>query len=479
MKLILILCLCTGGAAFAQEPEANRTPSKANVRKAPPLEPSWEFIVKDSANLNQIVQKNAWYQEFRKSPMFDGTFNQLSPVLFSLANEYGAAAKSWKGRLIDFVYDQVASGKPVQFSYYSRAGLTSPAVLTIFKLGKAEKKVVDTFVGLFRSGDDKEIETTGGKTQKVTPLLIRNQRFAIVVRDDCFSISRDPGLAGAKGAACTSLAKPKHDAVVKVQLSQVFPAFAGLREKFVSADDVVEMNMKWVSSGSRFEMMGGTLNFSNPETPLQKSKIAENLMRALPESTFFWGSLNLPSFNTFKDREFKNYLSAGAKVLKSRKPASYALFYAPYEAENKNTKAATGMLMQFKGANAATMEELAALLKEHKSGEVFMRPVCDDMIVLSNQKLLVQLVDEVCAKKRASVADAMKVDSSLEDAARFFFSPGRMLSRYMKMGWEKSKKVSSPAEIEMAERLLEDLPSYHYSGKLDSKLMTFSSVVTK
>jgi hypothetical protein len=98
------------------------------------------------------------------------------------------------------------------------------------------------------------------------------------------------------------------------------------------------------------------------------------------------------------------------------------------------------------------------------------------MIVLSNQKLLVQLVDEVCAKKRASVADAMKAES-VEESARFFFSPGRMLSRYMKMGWEKSKKVSSPAEIEMAEKLLEDLPSYLYSGKLDAKLMTFSPVI--
>ena len=316
----------------------------APTRREAPLQPTWQVTLKDSRYLQQMVQKNSWYQEFRQTPLYMGFMQKLSPVLFSLADEYGPSAQSWKGRLLDYAYDKIMAGQPIVISYYNRTSLVSPVVISLFNLPSANSKVAEGLIKVFRSGEDKEIEIEGAPKLKVTPLLIRGQKFAAFLKDKCLIISRDPKLVSMTAQNCGQLKAPAMDGVFQLRLSQQFPALNGLREKFLVADDVLQVNLKWNSSAYKFEPDAAQVGLKEP-SPFQKAKLQSAVVKALPSSAFFYATATLPSLEAVNGDSVTRYFKEDKKALVKRKPTSVTLFYSPFmdysEIEEEKNKVKT------------------------------------------------------------------------------------------------------------------------------------------
>lgn len=496
---IFSFILLTTLAGFAQKDGKDRSSDASKsppVRRSAPLLPTWQLALKDSRYLNQIVQKNAWFDEFRQTPLYGGLMQKLSPVLFSMADEYGPSAQSWKGRLLDYAYDKIMDGQPVLVSYYNRSSLVSPVVISLFDLPSANSKIAEGLIKIFRSAEDKEIELEGAVKIKVTPLLIRNQRFAVFLKDKCLVISRDPELVSLNALGCKDLKAPIADGTFQLRISQQFPALNGLREKFLATDDILQMNLKWNSSLYKFEPDAAQVQL-NGLSPFQKGKLSAAVIKGLPATSFFYATATLPSLDSVDGQGVAQYFKEDKKTLLKRKPRSVTLFYAPYteysedEEENKvkvkkevsEWKMGTGLLLHYPSASARTLEDLSQLMKGQKAGEIFMRPVCKDLIALSNRKNMIRLVDEVCGKKRPSFAELNEKWgqrlTKKDISAAFYFSSGKLMSRYMQMGWEKNKHKTGelPIEIKQSQMLVESLPDYLFSGTIDKNLLLMKSTL--
>jgi len=497
---ILSFVLFTTLASFAQEDGedgSSDAPEGPPVRRSAPLLPTWQLTLKDSRYLNQMVQKNAWFQEFRQTPLYMGLMQKLSPVLFSMADEYGPSAQSWKGRLLDYAYEKIMAGQPVVVSYYNRPSLVSPVVISLFDLPSANSKIAEGLIKVFRSAEDKEMELEGAVKIKVTPLLIRNQKFAVFLKDKCLVISRDPELVSLNALGCKDLKAPAADGVFQLRISQQFPALNGLREKFLATDDILQMNFKWNSSLYKLEPDAAQVQLKGL-SPFQKGKLSAAVVKGLPATSFFYATATLPSLGSVDGEGVAKYFKEDKKTLLKRKPTSVTLFYTPFieyseveEEKNKvkgkkeitEWKMGTGLLLHYPSASTKTLEDLSQLMKGQKAGEIFMRPVCKDLIVLSNQKNMIRLVDEVCGKKRPSFAELNeKWGQQLtkkDISAAFYFSSGKLMSRYMQMGWEKNKNKAGelPIEIKQSQKLVESLPEYLFSGTTDKNLLLMKSTL--
>ncbi len=489
-KLVLAIACVFGGGTLAQE--------EVEVRKSPPLEATWQLTIKDSRNFQQMVQKNVWFQEFRQTPFYYGAIQKISPVLFSLADEYGPSAQSWKGRLLDYAYEKIIDGQPVLVSYYNRASLVSPIVISLFDIPDSKIKAATALIKVFRSAEDKEIELKNGMKAFVTPLLIRNQKFAVSLMDKCLIISRDPQLVALQSLNCKNLKKPSLDGIFEIKLSQQFPALNGVREKFLATGDVVTVNLKWNSSDYKYQPLEAGLPLKE-NNPFQKKKMNMAVVKSLPADSFFYLMATLPSFGSLNGEGVKSYFSEDLKTRLKRKPTTVTLFYSPFldeqmpkdeeEESNKNKpaksvwKLGTALLLHYPGVNQKVMEGFSELMKTDTGGEVFMRPVCGEMIVLSNQKGLIKWVDQVCSQKRASFAELdKKMGQELtqkEISGAFYFAPGKMISKYIQQGWSNSKNAKEqeeiPNEIRTSQAFIEKLPEYLFAGLAEKKQLTLKS----
>ncbi len=507
---LLLVCGVTGvaradvGAADAPKPAA---------RSRAPLAPNWELVVKDATLIQQLMDKNKWYQEFHQSMLYQGLVQKMSPILFSNSDEYGVGAKGWKGRLLDHVYSKVMAGHPLVISYFNRRDYSSPFTISVQDISGTEKSAVAALVEIFRTTEDQKVDVGSLKGVPVTPLLIRGQRFALSISDRCLSIGRDAFLTALAGSRCKGAILEKgEDGRLSVSLAQQFPAFNGLRERFFSTEEESRIHLKWNSSEARFEAIDAVIGLKDAQAPILKGKWGTSLLKALPASAIFYSTVQVPSFDGYSQEGLTKYLKSDLSSLRKRKATPMTLFYAPVlaaeseggeeqavrEEEEKEQRSsrgaslsaklslATGLLLPMIGKNDKLMADLTHLLSGTKKGEVFFRPVCGDSVVLSNRLELVQLVEKVCSKKAPSMnemgAKWVSDLGSSDFSAAAYFSPGKMLSRYMQIGWDNRKigkkevAVAFPEELVKAQKLVESLSDQVFFGSVDGKKIVLKAV---
>lgn len=455
-------------------------------QKAPEISPHWEFVVRDASLLAQVTGKNAWYKEFRQSSLYLGLMQKYAPVLYSAADEYGTGMNAWKGTLIEHLYGKIMQDHPMMISYYNRGQLISPLGISVMQLSQGEKSILETLIKVFRSGDDQEITVDRNSKSMVksmvTPLMIRGQRFAILVSSQCMTLSRDPQVVVRSQERCAKKTLPRgEDASLSVNLLQHFPALAGIKNRFFNAEDDLQVKLQWNSSLARFEATSASLSFHSKPDVLLKEKLSANMIQALPANSIFFANLQLPKLFPLSHEKLASYLAKSPEALKTKGSTAITLFYAPVQEESKPGRIAGGLLMQSGRLDPKGLENLVGIFQGAKRGEIFVRPVCGDLTVVSNRLEVIQLIENTCSRKNANFGDFSQkwTREILKNsyASNAYFSLGKLLTQYLKIGWAKSKgnvKSSSPSteglpdDINQAQRLFESLDDIAMSGNLES-----------
>lgn len=479
------------------------------VKQAPPPGPHWEMTFRDASLLKQLLDKNKWYDQFHNSVFYQGAINRIGPVVFSLADDFGVGAKGWKARLIDHLYAKVLENHPVTISYFNNFKFAHPIAITSMTLSSNEKTVIDSLTTIFRSGEDKDIEIAAGKIVKVTPLFIRGQKFAMAFDGGCLSVGRDAKVAALANNRCirTKFDK-KHDGQLTLNLTHLFPALTGVREKFFNAEEEMRLNLKWNASESSFVPTDGILNFSSHKPPILKAKMTSAMTQAVPGNSIFVATGQISRFDQLSVEGIKKYLSSGPDVLRAKKPLAATLFYAPITYQPKETASndeasdeegvripssvppksqkpqillGSGLLLQYSATNANALSEISKLFSGKLRGDIYARPVCGDQLVISNDIEVVQLVEQACNKKISSLNElANKVGQAFtktDFSVVTYFSPGKLLSRYLQKGLEKASVAeSSDVEIVKAKKLLEDLNDQVLVGTQDGNKLVMKAL---
>ncbi|PWU16017.1 MAG: hypothetical protein C5B49_11100 [Bdellovibrio sp.] len=428
-------------------------------------EPTIELFFRDARQVQELVQKNGWFREFRNSPLYEGGLNQLAPVLFSMVDKYGPSTDTWKGYLLDTLYGQILGGKPALIEYYATStDVQSPVVITFGHLSGAERTILSTFARAFRSAEPVEKENHF----VITPVEVRGRKWALGLSESCFTISRDIDLAAVAGSKCSSLTGPSADVTVKFHLAYQIPVLAHLKEKFFSLGDVAEIHLQWNASNFSFRPVDGFVSLQKQNAAaVAGTSVSPNVLRALPASTFFFGALGVPASG-------------------KRKATNLTVFYVPSEVDRETssvedlgasdlvkTKLSISMafLVQKTQTINQTLTDLISSLTGDPRKTLLTRPVCGDQVVLTAKPNLLHQVEENCGQQEATPGRKAQADklAKLSPVSAVYLSPGKLLARLIDVAW-KNKMAGKPLpeKLVQSQKLAENLPEYFFTGIVEN-----------
>lgn len=475
-----ISCLLAGSvflgsatAAWAQDEDAPSDPA-AYV-------PQFSLRVKDGKYLSTITEKNDWYRDFRQTPFYQGLVGRIAPVIFAPADDHGTAKAAWQGRLIEYLYSKLMQNRPVSLHVYRMRNLSSPFVVSVHDLSTAELKIASNLISVLSSGKTEDYKFRDAGAVKVTALIVKQQKFAVVIRDKCISIGRDPEAVASSSYTCAKSASMTSDAEVDFSISESFPALRGLSEKFYGILPRAKMVMKWDSSKSRFAVQSAKVDLA--DHLLGKGKVPSELLAAIPSDSLFFalGAIPIPK-DGFAPDGLAKYFKLPKADLRKGPTLPVALVYAPVFGENVTTHATALLMKVSKGKTTETVNQLVSSFTTQKP-ETFVRAVCSDLVALSTDAKVFDTLDSVCKKQRPAVSQMPKkwVDStqSTSVAGVAYLNPGKLFSMQIERGWKKANtKASTPyaAEIKQARGMAEMLPAYFFVGAADEKTMTMKAM---
>lgn len=470
-------------AGFTSLPARVMAQGEDGPKDPPAYVPQFALRVKDGKYLSAITEKNEWYRGFRQTPFYQGLVGRIAPVIFAPADDFGSAKAAWQGRLIEYLYSKLIQNRPVSLHFYRRRDLSSPMVLTVHDLSKAEIKIATNLISVLSSGKIEDYKFSDAGAVKVTALNVKQQKFAVVIRDNCLAIGRSPDAVASSSFVCAKAAPMAFDAEVDFSLSESFPALRGVSEKFLGILPRAKMQLKWDSAKARFAVHGAKIDLA--DHLLAKGKVSTEILSAIPSDSLFFamGAIPHPK-DGFSPEGLAKYFKLPKSELRKVPSIPVAMAYVPVFS-NVGTKHSTALLIQpAKGKEAVekTVSQLVLSFSTQKP-ETYVRPVCTDLIAITTDSSVFETIDAVCKKKRPAVAQMPKkwVDSTQASsvAGVAYLSPGKLFSMQIERGWKKaSNKGNAPyaAEIKQAREMAELLPAYFFVGAADDKSMTMKAM---
>ncbi len=442
--------------------------------------PQMALRVKDGRYLSSVTEKNEWFKEFRQTPFYQGLVGRIGPVIFAPADEHGTAKAAWQGRLIEFLYSKLMQNRPVSLHFFRRRDLSSPFVLSVHELSKAELKIASNLISVLSSGKTEDYKFRDAGLVKVTALSVKQQKFAVVIRDNCISIGRSPDAVASSSYVCSKSAPMANDAEVDFSLSETFPALRGVSEKFLGILPRAKVILKWESGKSRFTVQSAKVDLA--DHLLGRGKVPEPLMAAIPSDSLFFATGMIPfPRNGFSPEGLTKYFKQPKAELRKGPMVPVALAYVPvYDANS--TSHSTALFLHIPNKGEATVTHLVSSFSTQKP-ETFVRSVCGELVVISTDAKVFNTIEGVCKKQRPAFAQMPKkwIESTQANsvAGVAYLNPGKLFSMQIERGWKKTNpKTSAPyaAEIKQARAMVETLPAYFFAGSADDKAMTMKAM---
>lgn len=453
------------------------------------LVPEYEIQFSDVSQLKRALNENAWAKELAQSNLYRGTLVKLGPVLFAVGTE---DADSWKGRLLDFMYEKILSGKRIGVSYFHKTGLVSPLGVTLFNLSTADKAIVSLLLEKNKLADPvmTEIELAD-KTKakvKVQPIGIRLQKFAVALGANCLGISRDPKVAAQLGHECAKAVQKKNDAVVSVDLKEFFPAWYPVLGRLAGVGRYAQLAFDYDKGQACFVP-------AKAEVELQAShavglgKMGLDLLAALPADTLLQVTAFLPDPGRLSPATVETYFQEG-KAHPGKRPIPVSLLYFGMAMGlNGRPEAMSAVVLPQEQINDALFADLNKLFSETTQFEVKYRKVCGRFLALGPSKQALDKVEATCEKKQPSFAQMpqflVKALTQDELSSATVLNLGGFLRSTLAFGWEKENpppssgppnKGSLPREIAQAMDLMGRLPLYAFAGKVEKDKLALNGV---
>ncbi len=449
------------------------------------LSPEYEVTVADGASVRALFQKNAWAGDFGASNLSRGVMARLGPVLYAVGS---GPRDSWKGRLVDFLSDQLVAGRPLRVSYFRAPRLSSPFGLTVSSLGGRERAVAGKLLDSFRSGADvaTEIDLPDGKTTSVavTPLLVRSQRFAAVLGADALVIGRDPRVV-ASLAGRTSLEPSPPPAVVDVDIRTFFAAWSAPLEKLFGVGPRLRIAFDFDAAASKFTPKSARL-------PLREGHLFANgplddrILKAIPASVLFFTTASIPDPAPLSRAGMEDWFRSAPTRAAGPHVAVTFLHLGMRIGDKGAIEAMTALLVPQKAVDVAAMKNAAELFPGTRRTEVRASRACPGLLVLSPSRTALERIEAVCSGREPSFRQMPPALSSVFTAhpvaGGAYLDAGGFLKAALRHGWQAEwsgaaeKPVSVPKEIGDSLELLDRLPKYAFAGPVVGDALVMAGV---
>jgi hypothetical protein len=437
-------------------------------------EPEFSLSFRNGSDLTELLRKNPWLERLRKTNLYDGLTLRFQSVLGALPSE---KQSYWKGRLADTLVELALKNRTVSIDYYRASGMIQPIGFSAKSENAVEMKALATLMESLRVAKDQDIDD-GIKSQSVTPIEISAQRFAVRLAENCLSISRDPFVAVWSWRKCRAGKLPAKD----VELAVNIPSFAGASEKalqgFLGMEPIARVFLEKTDKHS--------LAISGASIPLKTGHILKNaslsaeVLAALPASTHFLVTMAVPLPENLDPAELKTFLAKDTAVWGQAKRANVSFFHlGSTRVPGSGFQADTGLLVEASVNGGETA--LARLFEPRHGKEVFVKDVCKKRFTLvTPSQAVLDAVTAACEGRVPSLAQApaaMKALLAMESGVQaVLVNFGQSLARMIDLGWDfENQEKSKPAEVEEARKILADLPTVVFGGKVEKMLISFES----
>jgi hypothetical protein len=455
------------------------------------LTPEYEVQFSDVSHLKKALGENAWAKEMAQSNLYRGGLVKLGPVLFAVGSP---DEDSWKGRLLDFLYEKVLEGKRMSLSYFHQAGLVSPFGVSVFNLSAAESAVLSLLVQKHKLAEpvltDIEIAGEAGTEDttvkgKVQPVMIRLQKFAISFGAGCFGVSRDPKVAAWLGYRCAKVPQKKNDAVVTVNLKEFFPAWHPVLNRLAGIGGQAELAFDYDKRQASFLPARAEVALQTGHI-VGQGKIDTDLLSAIPADTLFQVTAFVPDPGPLSAAGMETYFKTAKDGKRAAVPVSL-LYFGMHPGLNTRPEAMSAVILPQADINDALFAQVNRLFNETTSFEVKYAKVCGRYLALSPSKDALDKISAACEKKLPSYAQMPQflVKALTQDtiSAGTVLNLGGFLRSTLAFGWEKENppaatgaKADVPREIAQAMDLLGRLPLYAFAGKAEKDKLALNGV---
>ncbi|MFN7729820.1 MAG: hypothetical protein ACK5P7_11745 [Bdellovibrio sp.] len=465
--LFAALTLTTPSAQSADEP------AKKPFRQ----EPLYTLAVKDAAYLKEMLQKNVWLAEFEKTTMFRGLIHKIGPVAHSLARPEDA----WQGRLLDFVYDSVLKGRPLEIDYYSKRML-SPVVFRARDLSKTEKTVLESLIKVFRNGENKDFYVTGSKGANqvsITPLRFYTEKLAMQWGTDCITLGRDPELVAKSSTDCALVPVLKKEGLLLVDMRDLMPSFRGVIDKFYAAGSRLQIDLTWQKGESRFVAQEARVPVQNWGA-FVTGTLPATWLKAIPATSHLLVTQFVPEPKAWTIEGISEVLAQPTEQWKGGATVPITLVYLGMEqnSETKNWKPLSALIVPVKSKNNEALSGLSSLFSETKHYEVGFRRVCQNLIVFSPDPEAIRKIEDSCKAKGASFAqlppEFLKNISGKAQSTVLYANTSRFFGSLLEIGTKT--RSWNETQVKQARNLLSGLPTYLFSGSESQKEIVFKGV---
>ena len=412
----------------------------------------YRIWVKDASNLKQLSDKNSWVQKFYDDVLYQGLMIRLAPFLFAVGQDNKSA---WKGRLIDFIFENILANHSLSVSYYASAGSASPVGITIYGLSETENALIKVFSDFF---GEKNAD------QKISMINFRNNKIGFAIHHNCLSLARNPLVVEKLAAEDCSKFQFESDAVLRIKTEKMFSSFYPLLKNFVGVNGDIDLNFKWNNSKSNFVADEAKIKLLEKNI-FRKEKLPINLFNAIPTEAGLWGLINLADMRPLDKESLKNYFLTQGK---GKDNTGVPVVYMFLGMEKNISK--TVLLIPYQSFNQEAQNKLVELFNETGTYEVKFKHVCKDILALSPSLEALAQVEGSCAKKNPRFVQwSDKYEDAMSEAlsGAAFVHMGILTSQSLKLG--SPPEIQSTDEYKKSLSLLTELPHFLWTGIKDGK----------
>ena len=438
------------------------------IAKTP--EPRYSASIREGENLVNLMEKNAWFKDFKQSNLYQGLLLRSGSVLGALPQKKDGA-EAWTGRFADFVVAKIIAKHPLHFYYFHKSGLVEPFGIAIQDVGEGEQSVLDLLIKTLRGAANQKVE---GETLEAIPLSISRQKFALVINGNCLGLSRDPTAAVWSAQNCLKEKTLESEARVIASIESLSGGTERAVAKYFGIGDRLEINFNGVRSGKP-EIQNARLALSANHR-LKNSLIGEQFLKALPASTQLMSSVSIPAPAKVSPESFSALLGKAPASAKAGKYFAATYFFLGSFEKERNLD---GLLIDVKssGADAAQWTDL---FEGNLGHEVFVKDVCSkSLVVVTPSNEVIKYIEQSCAGKMPTLAQAPAlIKSNLSGAAvaqTFFLNLGKALSSMVEVGWNQENTEAMAQEVIEAKKLLEKIPAIALSGQAGTDQISFKA----
>ncbi|MGE0526510.1 MAG: hypothetical protein AB7G93_11250 [Bdellovibrionales bacterium] len=427
--------------------------------------PRYELSWKNGADLYEFVNTNPWFQELKRTNLYEGILLRLGPLLGALPKSQNP---TWQGRLADALLELALKNRPVHIYHFHEPELVQPTAFAVQNLNALESRALRAAVDSLRSVADQNVDA-GGSPLTVTPVSVAHQKLAVRLAGGCMAVSRDPRVAVWAWQKCRNEKNLHSDLRLSVDVRSLSAGTEIALAKFIGIGERFEIDFQKTNNAT-YEAVRATLPLRSAHR-LRNAKLNELHLQALPSNTNGFATVGLPAPKVVSPDAIKAFLAAPGDTDRTQISATY-FHLGAFRRDAGGVVAETGLLIDI--APGQKPEAWAEIFQPSFGRDVYVRGVCGGKLALITPRAaVIAKVEAACSGKEPSLMQIpveMRQTLGLRNLSRtqvMLVNLGKTLSHLVELGWQVDHpQEAAPKEVLEAKKILSRLPTLAFGGTL-------------